>query len=161
MTNAEKLELEFYKNGTAESVLKRFEFSEKEEKLVRDAIRTAQLANPRMKLIRDADELLKEVARTRKPIAPTDKTEVSAETMLKLEVLRLSAMKRETEANFESKIPFLGGKSRSTVIFAVIMLTLLASVKYFMASKVADRSTEQAKSYQDDAMKLTGQPVKY
>jgi len=33
MTDREKLELEFYKNGSAESVLKRFVFSEEEEKL--------------------------------------------------------------------------------------------------------------------------------
>ena len=68
MTDTEKLELEFYKNGSAESVLNRFVFSEAEEKLVRDAMRTADRPNPRMKLIYEADELLKKVAKTREPI---------------------------------------------------------------------------------------------
>lgn len=68
MTDTEKLDLQFYKNGSAEAVLKRFAFSEKEEKLIRDAIRTANRAKPIMLLIRQADALLKEVAETRKPI---------------------------------------------------------------------------------------------
>ena len=36
MTDTEKAEIEFYKNGSAESVLKRFVFSEQEEKLIRE-----------------------------------------------------------------------------------------------------------------------------
>lgn len=163
MTKAEDLELEFYKNGSAESALKRFIFSEEEEKLVRDAIRTANRDNPRMALIHQADELLREVAKTRDPILPAEKTEVSAEAMAKLEVLRLGkvAKTKETATNFDNKIPFIGGKSRSTVILVVSMLIILATMRYFLADKVADRSTEQAKSYQDEAIKLTGHPVKH
>lgn len=68
MNKVEQEQLKFYKNGQAEVVLKRFAFSEDEEKLIRDAIRTSKMQHPRMKLIEQADELLKEVAKTRKPI---------------------------------------------------------------------------------------------
>jgi hypothetical protein len=68
MKDIEKQEIEFYKNGSAEAVLKRFVFSEEEEKLVRDAMRTANMPKPRMALIHQADELLKDVAVNRTPI---------------------------------------------------------------------------------------------
>ena len=72
MTGSEKLEMNFYKNGTAEAVLKRFTFSETEEKLIRDAVRTANRPNPRMTLIHQADELLKDVAVNRTPISTSE-----------------------------------------------------------------------------------------
>ena len=162
MTKAEDLELEFYKNGSAESVLKRFSFSEKEEKLVRDAIRTARLANPRMKLIQEADELLKEVAKTREPITPTEKTEVSIEAIAQLELLRLGASNKQIKDSFDDKIPpIFAGQSKYKIMFVVVMLALLGSVQYFMAKNAADRSTEQAKSYENISMEFTGSPVKY
>lgn len=68
MNKREKEQLEFYKNGHANAILKRFIFSEEEEKLIHDAIRTSKMQYPRMKLIEQADELLKEVAQTREPI---------------------------------------------------------------------------------------------
>jgi fibrillarin-like rRNA methylase len=68
MTKEDKLKIEFYKNGAAEAVLKRFMFTEKEKKLIQDAIRTANMPNPRMKLIDEVDVLLKDVAKFREPI---------------------------------------------------------------------------------------------
>ncbi len=67
MTKEDKLEIEFYKNGNAQDVLERFEFSKEEIALVQNAIRTSKLSHPRMKLIFEANELLKTVAKTRKP----------------------------------------------------------------------------------------------
>jgi hypothetical protein len=162
MTKEEKLELEFYKNGSAESVLARFVFTEKEEKLVRDAMRSAQLAKPRMKLIRDSDELLKKVAKTREPIVVAEKTELPPKTIAKLELLRLSATKKQVEADFDDKMPTLFRfKSKYTIVLLVIMLILLASVKYFMANKAAQRSTEQVKSYEKQVLELTGRRVDF
>lgn len=68
MIDKQITEINFYKNGSAESVLKRYVFTQKEEKLVRDAIRTSKMDTPRMKLIYDADALLKEIAQTREPM---------------------------------------------------------------------------------------------
>jgi len=86
MIEQEELELNFYKNGTAEDVLKRFVFSQEEEKLVRDAIRTSKMQKPRMVLIQKADELLREIAKTRNPIEPTHKTDLSTETLMNMEM---------------------------------------------------------------------------
>ena len=76
MNKKENQDLEFYKNGSAEAVLKRFVFSEIEEKLVRDAMRTANMPKPRMALVRQADELLKDVAINRTPISPSEGIDV-------------------------------------------------------------------------------------
>ena len=162
MTKAEKLKLEFYKNGSAQSVLNRFVFNEKEEKLVQDAVRTAHLANPRMKLIYEADELLREVAKTREPIAPAEKTEVSAEVMAKLELLRLTTTKKQAEANFDNKMPsFFGFKSKHGIMLVVLMAISLIAVQFFSAKQVTERSSQQAESYHDEAMKFTGRPIKH
>ena len=132
MTKEEKEELKFYKDGAAEAVLKRFVFSEEEEKLVRDAIRTANRDNPRMALIHQADELLKEVAKTRDPIIPKEKTEPSTEAMTQLELLKLSSSKRKEEEAFGAKMPRLFSiKSKYDIIFVVAMAILLITVQYF------------------------------
>jgi len=89
--------LNFYRNGAAVHVLKRFEFTEKEEKLIRDAIRTANMTYPRMKLIHQADSLLKEVAKTRKPILPDTPTEVPVEALNQIELLNLKKSKKELQ----------------------------------------------------------------
>jgi len=121
MTETERLELEFYKNGSAESVLKRFVFSEKEEKLVRDAIRTAQRANPRMVLKHQADELLKEVAKTRQPIKPTETTSLSPEAMVQIQ---MASFKRADVKKDDKGIPFfyIPKTKLGRVIFFVMML---------------------------------------
>lgn len=91
MTDEEKLTIEFFKNGSARRVLKRFIFNEEEKKLVEDAIRTAQRANPRMKLVYEADELLKKVAKTRTPIASDTKTS-------RIEEAKISFVSEQIEA---------------------------------------------------------------
>lgn len=91
MTKTELVELEFYKNGSAESVLKRFVFSEKEEKLVRDAIRTANMNHPRLKLIYEADKLLKEVAKNRQPIEWVYKIHLSLKRTIRINFERTIA----------------------------------------------------------------------
>jgi hypothetical protein len=87
MSNTELQELEFYKNGSAESVLERFIFNSEEKKLIEDAIRTAKMPKPRMKLIQKADKLLKEVAKNREPIASTNTTKVPYSGMATIELL--------------------------------------------------------------------------
>lgn len=139
MTKEEKLEIEFYKNGSAESVLKRFVFSKEEEKLVRDAMRTAQLANPRMKLIHDADELLKEVAKSREPIAPTEKTEVSADTMVSFELMKHNSTKKKEELAYQEGMPrFFGVKSKYGVMLVVLIAVGFIAIEYFQKKPMND-----------------------
>ena len=99
MTDEDKLTIEFFKNGSAQRVLRRFEFSEAEKKLVEDAIRSAQRANPRMKIIYEADELLKRVAKTRKPIVSE---KLDEQEFAKANAKVVSAMPEKT---FLNKIP--------------------------------------------------------
>jgi len=61
-------DIEFYRGDAAYSVLKRFEFSEDEEKIIYAAIRTAKSSNPKIQLIDQSDKLLKEVAKERDPL---------------------------------------------------------------------------------------------
>jgi len=68
MTDEEESTLEFYKNGLAERVLKRYEFSEEEQELIHSAIKTAKMKHPRMQVVEEADALLKEVAKSREVI---------------------------------------------------------------------------------------------
>ncbi len=144
MKDAEKLELEFYKNGSAESVLKRFVFSQAEEKLIRDAMRTAQLANPRMKLIRDADELLREVAKTRDPIVSTEKKEVSSADIANFELMKLSSAKRKEELVHKESMPsFFGFKSKYGIALVIVIAIVMMTVEYFRVKPMNDEMQRQ------------------
>jgi hypothetical protein len=143
MTDTEKLELEFYKNGSAESVLKRFVFSEQEEKLVRGAMRTAHLANPRMKLIQEADKLLREVAKTRKAVIPDNKSEVSPETLVKIELMKIQQTKKEEQKNQKpkNKVSFFGLSISKSMLFFIFMAVVAMGMQYYQ-NKEADRMME-------------------
>ncbi len=67
MKKEEEAALDFFRNGAAERVLERYEFSEQERKLIEDAIRSAKREFPRMKLVKEAEELLKKIAKSRQP----------------------------------------------------------------------------------------------
>ena len=155
MTAAEKLELAFYKNGSAESVLKRFVFSETEEKLVRDAMRTAQLANPRMKLIRDADELLREVAKTREPLEPTEKTKLSPEAMMNINMVSFKHTPTEKDSK---RIPFFylpKTKSGRVIYFGMIaIIILLQFTAIDNAQEVQNEATQSAQKIAEEQMNL-------
>ncbi len=143
MTDTEKAEIEFYKNGSVESVLKQFVFSEQEEKLLRDAIRTAQLVNPRMKLIQEADKLLREVAKTREAIIPDDKTEVSPETLAKIELMKIQQMKKEEQKSQKpkNKVSFFGLSISKSMFFFIFMAVVAMGIQYYQ-NKEADRMME-------------------
>jgi len=144
MMSEKEIALEFYQNGSAQSALERFNFSEKEEKLIRDAIRTASMLNPRMKLITEADALLKEVAVSREPILPTEKTEVSAEAIAQLELLKFNSAKREDEQAFMDKMPmFFGFKSKHGILFVILMAVGLIIAQYFQTKPLNDAMKKQ------------------
>ena len=133
-------EVAFYINGSAESVLKRFHFTEEETQLIKDAIRTANMTHPRMALIHQADALLKEVAKTREPILPENKSEVSSEALAKIELLKHNTiMQQEAQATKKSSRAFFGFKSKSGIV-AVIVVTLgMIAVQYFIKKPMNDR----------------------
>ena len=144
MTDTEKAEIDFYKNGSVESILKRFVFSEQEEKLVRDAIRTANMLNPRMNLIQEADKLLREVAKTREAIIPDDKTEVSPETLAKIELMKIQQMKKEEHKNQKpkNKVSFFGLSISKSMLFFIFMAVVAMGIQYYQ-NKETDRMMER------------------
>jgi len=133
---SEELEVNFYKNGSAESVLKRFEFSEQEIKLIKDAIRTANMSNSRMQLIHKADELLREVTKTREPINQEKKTKVSAENMAKIELMKLSKESKEES----SGISIFGFKSKYGIATVILMAVGVIAMQYFLVKPINDKA---------------------
>jgi len=128
MTDTEKSELEFYKNGSAESVLKRFVFSAEEEKLVRDAMSTALRINPRMKLIRDADELLREVAKSRESIAVESNSE-DADKAVAIIGTMTSEYNRKQILN---KKRFFFEATKKEILYVVGMITISVTLVYYL-----------------------------
>jgi len=125
MTKEDELKLKFYKNGTAEAVLERFMFTEKEKKLIQDAIRTANMPNPRMKLIDEVDELLKDVAKFREPIIieQNDKDAAKATAMISTvtsEYNSKQAIKEATASMFGIK----------EILFLIVLMSMaIATLK--------------------------------
>ena len=107
--NKKELEqsIAFYKGQGIQDVLKRFEFTQDEQKKIDDAIRTSQLLNPRVKLINEVDKFLKEVAKTRQPKQSKVEIETKISTEWNLKMALLEAKKEEIVLKKDSlKIKF-------------------------------------------------------
>ena len=128
-----QITIEFFKNGSAERVLERFEFSEEEKKLIQDAIRTANRTNPRMKLIYEADALLKEVAKTRKPVSPKKSSEMSPEVLANLELLnyKVAQQQQEKRSEYENRRSFFGVKSKYGIIIIIAISLGMIALQYY------------------------------
>jgi len=125
MTKEDKLKIEFYKNGVAEAVLKRFMLTEKEKKLIQDAIRTANMPNPRMKLIDEVDVLLKDVAKFREPIIIEQNDEDADKAMAIISTV--TSEYNSKQAIKEATASMLGKKE---VLFAIVMISIaIATLK--------------------------------
>jgi hypothetical protein len=118
-----QLELEFYKNGSAKKVLQRYEFTSDEKRLINDAIRTAQKEKPRMLLIRKSDRLLREVAKTRKPISSKEDTKLDTGTIAEFD----KYIKQEAQnTNYTKEVnSFLGLQRKSSKYMFVAILAVL------------------------------------
>jgi H+/gluconate symporter-like permease len=124
--------------------LKRFIFSEAEEKLVRDAIRTAKMSNPRMKLIHDADLLLKEVAKSREPILSEKEASVEKIVQMRLFELELEIEKKQKEQSSTDKTrSFFGFKTKNGIIFVILITVVLITLKYFQMKPINDMMEKQ------------------
>ena len=124
MSTENQQNIAFYQGTALQSVLKRFEFSEDEKELIYSAIRTSKSSKPRMALIHQADALLKEVAKTREPIIPKSKSEVSAEALAKIELMKFSTASRQEKLDPQEKSrSFFGFRSKYGIL-TVIIITL-------------------------------------
>ena len=124
-------QLQFYQNGTALEVLKRYEFSEDERKLIMDAVRTSKMQHPRMKLIEEADALLKEVAKTRKVIA-TSEVDIEPQYVAKLEAKAIgSVIQKDSPAlALIKKLPIL------------MIIGIFVAITVHNMTKVEDKSLQ-------------------
>ena len=176
MTKEDELKLKFYKNGTAEAVLERFMFTEKEKKLIQDAIRTANMPNPRMKLIDEVDELLKDVAKFREPIVIESEIKISPKDMIKFVNMKTKATQRKNCLDNEEKIPsLLGFKFRSKYGKRVFLFLLVVffGVQYYMTTSAIEMNNAILKNHAEMEAEMEaktrailygedeGTPVKY
>ncbi len=133
MINTEVEELGFYKNGSAQTVLERFKFTDEEKKLVQDAIRTASMPKPRMKLIQEADVLLKEVAKNREPIIPLDVgTKVPYDAITNIELLKINNAMKQTELSIDKNTTsFFNYTSKSVMSVVILLIVAVSIVQYY------------------------------
>ena len=152
MTDIQKLDIDFYINGSAQDVLKRFSFSDKEKKLIQDAIRTAKMKTPRMKLIKEADELLKEVAKTREVIPAKHATTIPVEAMVRLDTMKFNAMQPKEE---KKGIPFFYiPKTKLGRIIFFIMMAIISAIQYFTIENATDKTDKLNQGMYQKEMQL-------
>jgi len=68
MSREANLKINFYRGNSVHTVLQRYEFNEDEKQVINAAILTAKHDQPNMKLIQEADTLLKTITTNRDPI---------------------------------------------------------------------------------------------
>ena len=160
MTKEDELKLKFYKNGAAEAVLKRFMFTEKEKKLIQDAIRTSNMPNPRMKLIDEVDVLLKDVAKSREPIVIDSETKIAAEDMIKFANMKIKATQRKNYSdNEDERLSFFGISLKSKYgkrVFLFIIIILFMMQYFTIKSQEIHNAKIKALIYDE----YEGTPVK-
>ena len=116
-------QIDFYKTGVF-SVLKRYEFSDKEKQIIEAAILTAKQDKPKMALVEKADALLKMVASSREPIDPVEEIDYNgiAKTVAQTNMKKYKAPPSAWTAPIERhSSSFL----RDASIIAVIVLTII------------------------------------
>jgi len=97
MTKEESQEVEFYRGTSVQQMIQGDRLTEDEKKIVRAAILTARKDKPNMVLIREADSLLKEIAKTRETTEPTvDVKVISPKAILSLEKMKYDQTARST-----------------------------------------------------------------
>jgi len=152
MTDTEKQQIEFYTNGSAKSVLERFTFSNTEKKLIEDAIRTAKMIKPRMKLIDEADKLLKEVAKTREALPSQNIREVPFEAIVQFNNMKFNASQPKEE---KKGIPFFYiPKTKLGKIIFFLMMAALSALQYFTIGNVQDKSNDSSQLLYEEQIKL-------
>jgi len=78
MTNEEKHSIQFYRTDAVHTILKRYDFTNEEKRVITAAILTAKKEKPNMTLINKADKLLQEITATQTPHNDeVDKTEIA------------------------------------------------------------------------------------
>ncbi len=111
-------EIDFYRSDTVHTVLKRYDFSEDEKKIIQSAIVTAKRDKPNIKLIHKADILLKSVTESQDPV------EMEKFQMDKKSLRGMTRIKWKRE---EKKFPWI-------ITLLVIQVVGVFILNYYMAN---------------------------
>jgi len=112
------------------------------------------MSNPRMVLIHRADDLLKKIAKTRKPIEPLEKPSSSAEAMLNIEMAKLKEVNSNKD---DKKIPFFympKTKFGRIIYFGVIAVVIFAQLMIFNSAQDIQNQTTQSTIEKEKQMNL-------
>ena len=106
-------EIDFYRGDAVHTVLKRYSFTDDEKKVIQIAILTSKKDQPNMKLINDADNLLRSVTETQKSLEPEEFT-MDKKSLRKMAELK---GKKEEKSKFSWVIILLVIQSIGLIIF--------------------------------------------
>ena len=119
--------IDFYRSDAVYTVLKRYEFSDAEKKIIQAAIVTAKRENPNITLIDKSDALLKMVATSREAVA----VEVDElETKKNLSAAKMAGYKKVETSFFRKPLEGSSMYVYGMVAWAVLAVTL----NYFLGS---------------------------
>lgn len=117
--------IDFYRTGAVYTVLKRYEFTEDEKKVIQSAILTSKKAKVDMNLIAKADTLLSNIAKTREPVQETEEVGNTAAILAKAQVdySLQGARKKTTHDDREGNRIMLFVAGMVVLAFLTIQLT--------------------------------------
>lgn len=117
--------IDFYRSNAVYTVLKRYEFTEDEKKVIRSAILTSKKEEVDMNLIAKADTLLSNVTKKREPLPKTEETGSTAAILAKAQVdySLQSARKNATHDDREGNRIMLFLAGMVVLAFLTIQLT--------------------------------------
>lgn len=127
MSESDLLEIAFYKGDAVHRILKRFEFSDDEKRIIRAAILTSRKDSPNMRSIAAANKLLENVAKTREPIKTPESERVTPEAIVKMEAMAFKEQMREKSLSEESSRFF---RLDSKLSIAIVIALLIALYMY-------------------------------
>ena len=127
--------IEFYKGDAVHSVLKRYEFSDDEKRIIQAAILTARKSKPSIKLINEADALLNKISKTRKPLPITEEADDTAITLAKAQAeyssLATSTKSKKIAREGNRMLVFFAGMV--LIVFLTIQITQSAQAEWYDA----------------------------
>ncbi len=128
-------QIDFYRTSAIHSVLKRYEFTEDEKKVIQAAIRTASTKYPNMNLIVKADALLKEITASRPPVE--EKLDEADLAKAKARIAMIDAKTKQVNAEEGSK--GLGALILAFVVPAAILI--FVSRQYFNSDDISKKTS--------------------
>lgn len=130
MTKDELAKVDFYRGNAVQGVLRRYEFTEQEKRIIQRAIITARKDKPNMFLIDKADALLKECAATREP-----KKEEVDPAQLSRAIARVNMAGYETKNSQNTStepdsLSYLRSMAQRSKVVIIVLIISIFAFKY-------------------------------